>query len=249
MKRNEKIDDTSIASKKTKRGKTLFSLLPTEIINHILDYSSFEIDNDLHPFALVSKTTRNCWLNHYLSLPFKLRTNLIEFGDSINYDLDYKLSFLDHLKQIIKTTKAPIKKENKRLAQLDDDKINRIKIIDRLKQFNLTDIELKEMENIINNHCFNIIITVYHHYDRDTFCYYLYTVKFDIHGINFSSTFSKDADRYGPGGDLTIPKNKSKDWNKIINLCKCNLTKERLYDIIFELLEIYEDTFEYEAQY
>ncbi|KAL9649277.1 hypothetical protein ABK040_004297 [Willaertia magna] len=187
----------------TGKFSTSFSLLPPEIINHILDYSSYTSHDNIHPFALVSKTTRNCWLNHYLSTPYKLITNLIELVNVNNktFPLDYKLSYFNYLKQVLKTTKVPLKKENERLieienkkAQLEIDKINRVQLINRIKQFNLTEIELKEIENIINNHCVDIIITVDDHYEGDILCYFLYTIEFEIHDINFSSTFTRDVD-------------------------------------------------------
>ncbi|KAL9649283.1 hypothetical protein ABK040_004303 [Willaertia magna] len=230
MKRKEITSDTTTfdISKKIKHDNpTAFSLLPQEIINHILDYCPYEYDK-IHPFALISKTTRNCWLNHYLSLPYKL----IIFGNG-NFSFDYKISFLNDMKNISK--KVPFKKEEKKKKQLNDDIENRQQIIERLEETAMIDLsenELTELRNLFNNFSSKIKIKKLVHYDGDTLCYFQYIFSFVLNNdIKFYSKKSQNLDGYGPPDDKYIPKEDSEVWEEIINNCKCNLSKEKIYEV------------------
>ncbi|KAL9647328.1 hypothetical protein ABK040_011694 [Willaertia magna] len=229
MKRKEITSNTTTfdISKKIKHdNSTAFSLLPQEIINHILDYCPYEYDK-IHPFALISKTTRNCWLNHYLSLPYKL----IIFGN----------------------VKAPFKKEEKKKKQLNDDIENRQQIIERLEETAMIDLsenELAELRNLFNNFSSKIKIKKLVHYDGDTLCYFQYIFSFVLNNdIKFYSKKSQNLDGYGPPDDKYIPKEDSEVWEEIINNCKCNLSKEKLYEVMDFLLDIDKDCFAYNEIY
>ncbi|KAL9649282.1 hypothetical protein ABK040_004302 [Willaertia magna] len=250
MKRKQKgvVKQKTKETKKTKRVKTLFFLLPSEIIILILDYSSYENDK-IHPFALVSKITRDSWLCHYLSLPYKFMKELKTFGD---YQLGYKISFFDIMKNLVEKANIPHKKEEKRLKQLKDDEKNRKEIIKRIKkskEIKLANNELKEVEAIVNNHFKNIKIIKQANIDsfnNDVF-YYWCAFSFFINNVRFTTQFSIDVGGHGPGEDTFMPEEDSEVWDEIIEQCECNLSKKKLYRVIKFLMDYKTvHTFDYE---
>ncbi|KAL9655601.1 hypothetical protein ABK040_002265 [Willaertia magna] len=248
-------DTTKISTKKVKHEtfvKTQFSSLPAEILTQILNFTSFNNEEEeTHPFAFISKATRNCWLKHYLSLP-RIKEELSNFGNSDTFPLKYKLNFLKEvIALIVKEEIEPLEKEDKKLNQLNEGQVNKDKIIDRLRKLKeLNNKELKEMENIIKNYCVNIKIICKSHYEGDTLSYFLYKLSFEICKVKFCSTCVKECDGMGPEGETEMPDEEDDAWMKIISKSKCSLlTSERLYEIMNLLLDIDDKTFEYKTIY